>query len=86
VRAVMDKRVFDHGAWMMRAYALGMGAGTQVFTHLPWLLFPSINWEWARTIFMGEGWILNLAIAEWIIRRKPEWVGVGAVKTQPTQK
>jgi uncharacterized membrane protein len=65
------KRDFtDHASWMIRAYAIGLGAGTQVFTHLPWLFFPSIQGEAARTIMMGAGWVINLAVAEWIIRRQ----------------
>ncbi|GAB4581962.1 MAG: DUF2306 domain-containing protein [Anaerolineales bacterium] len=59
-----------HGAWMIRAYAIGMGAGTQVFTHLPWFLFPSIHGELARTLMMAAGWVINLLVAEWIIRKK----------------
>jgi hypothetical protein len=59
-----------HGAWMMRAYALGLGAGTQAFTHLPWFLFPSIHGETARTLCMAAGWILNAAVAEWLIARR----------------
>ena len=27
-----------HGQWMTRAYAIGLGAGTQVLTHFPWFL------------------------------------------------
>jgi hypothetical protein len=27
----------SHGAWMIRGYAIGMGAGTQVLTHMPWV-------------------------------------------------
>jgi uncharacterized membrane protein len=61
-----------HGAWMIRAYASGLGAGTQVFTHLPWILFPSIQGELARTIMMGAGWVVNLLVAEWIIRKQRE--------------
>lgn len=58
-----------HRAWMMRGYALGLGAGTQVITHLPWFLFPSIRGELARTLFMGAGWAINLAVAERFIAR-----------------
>lgn len=54
---------------MMRSYALGLGAGTQVFTHIPWLLFPSIQGELARTLCMAAGWGINLAVAEWLISR-----------------
>src|SRR5262245_1172511 len=61
-----------HGIWMIRAYAIGLGAGTQVFTHLPWILFPSIQGELARTLMMGAGWVINLILAEWIIRKQRE--------------
>jgi uncharacterized membrane protein len=69
IRAVQRRDFPRHGAWMMRAYALGLGAGTQVFTHLPWFLFPSIRGELARTLFMGAGWAINVAVAEWLISR-----------------
>ncbi len=59
-----------HGAWMMRAYALGLGAGTQVLTHLPWFIFvggkPS---EAPRAVMMGAGWLINMIVAEYLIRR-----------------
>jgi uncharacterized membrane protein len=58
-----------HRAWMIRAYALGLGAGSQVFTHLPWFLFPSIQGELARALCMGAGWAINLAVAEHLISR-----------------
>jgi hypothetical protein len=59
-----------HGNWMMRGYAIGMGAGTQVFTHLPWLLFFGPADEFTRALLMGAGWVINLAVVEWIIYRK----------------
>jgi uncharacterized membrane protein len=68
--AVMRRDILRHRAWMMRAYALGLGAGTQVLTHLPWFLFPSVQGELARTVFMGAGWAINLAVAEWLISRE----------------
>lgn len=67
--AVLRRDIPRHQAWMMRGYALGLGAGTQVFTHLPWFLFPSIQGEMARALFMGAGWAINLAVAEWLILR-----------------
>jgi uncharacterized membrane protein len=65
--AIRRRDIPCHRAWMMRGYALGLGAGTQVLTHLPWYLFPSIRGELARTLFMGAGWAINLAVAEWLI-------------------
>ena len=70
VVAVMKGDIPRHRAWMMRGYALGLAAGTQAFTHLPWFLFPSIHGEWARTLCMSAGWIINLAVAEWLIARE----------------
>jgi uncharacterized membrane protein len=67
--AAIRRRIPAHRAWMMRAYALGLGAGTQVFTHLPWFLFPAIQGETTRAVLMGAGWALNLAVAEWLVSR-----------------
>lgn len=60
----------SHGAWMIRAYAIGMGAGTQVFTHLPWLLFVGQLDQVSRAILMGGGWVINVIVAEWAIHRR----------------
>lgn len=67
--AARQKDFKGHSAWMIRAYAIGLGAGTQVFTHVPGLLFPFIMGELARTLMMGAGWVINLAVAEWGIRK-----------------
>jgi reactive intermediate/imine deaminase len=68
--AIRRRDVPLHQAWMIRGYALGAGAGTQVLTHLPWFLFPSIHGETARAVCMGAGWAINLSVAEWLIRRE----------------
>ena len=68
--AIRKRDIPDHRAWMMRGYALGLGAGTQVFTHLPMFLIPSLQGELARTLCMGAGWVINLAVAEWLISRE----------------
>ena len=69
IDAIRRRKFSEHGDWMIRAYALGMGAGTQVLTHLPWFIFPSIQGEAARSLFMAAAWIINLGVAEWIIRK-----------------
>ncbi|WP_437288239.1 DUF2306 domain-containing protein [Sorangium sp. So ce406] len=58
-----------HGAWMLRGYAIGLGAGTQVLTHLPWVLLAGQPNEGVRALLMGAGWVINVAVAEWIIHR-----------------
>lgn len=71
VRTIQRGDVAAHQAWMLRAYALGLGAGTQALTHLPWFLFPAIRGETARAVGMVSAWVINLAIAEWWLARRP---------------
>lgn len=70
--AIVRRRFAEHGAWMTRAYALGMGAGTQVLTHLPWIIATgTLPTGYIRDAAMASAWILNLAVAEWLLRRSP---------------
>ena len=68
VTAIRKRDITRHRAWMTRAYALALGAGTQVFTvGFGEALFGT---GVIRTdLMMGAGWVINLAVAEWIIRR-----------------
>jgi uncharacterized membrane protein len=69
--AVRRRDFAAHGAWMIRGYAIGMGAGTQVFTHLPWFILVGAQPpELPRALMMGAGWVINAAVAEWIIRTR----------------
>ena len=70
--AALRRRDFAaHGEWMTRAYAIGLGAGTQVLTHLPWfLLVDHRPGEGPRSVMMGTAWVINVIVAEWVIRRR----------------
>jgi uncharacterized membrane protein len=68
--AIRRRDLANHRAWMMRAYAVGLGAGTQALTNIPLALFPSIRSEAARTLCMAAGWVINMVVAE-ILLRKP---------------
>lgn len=70
LNAIRQRRYADHGAWMLRAYALGMGAGTQVLTHMPYFVLMGTPAEGSRAVLMGTGWLINVAVAEWVIRRR----------------
>lgn len=66
--AIRRRNIARHRAWMTRAYALALGAGTQAFTvGFGGAVFGT---GVVRTdLMMGAGWAINLAVAEWIIRR-----------------
>ena len=57
-----------HRAWMTRAYALALGAGTQVFTQGTGSALFGTS-ELSTDLSLGAGWAINLTVAEYIIRR-----------------
>jgi uncharacterized membrane protein len=68
VTAIRRRDIVHHRAWMTRAYALALGAGTQVFTKG---IGPAIfgTSQLVLDLSLGAGWVINLAVAEYIIRR-----------------
>jgi hypothetical protein len=70
VAAIRQRDVSRHRAWMMRGYAIGLGAGTQVFTQWAGEAIMGPPGELDRALLMGAGWAINLAVAEWAIRRR----------------
>ena len=69
VAAVKGGDIATHRTWMIRAFALGQGAGMQVVVLLPWMLFigkPSIL---QRDVLMSSAWLINLVFAEMAIHR-----------------
>lgn len=70
VAAIRRRDFARHGVWMIRGYAIGLGAGTQVLTHVPWILILGTPGELPRALLMGAGWVINLVVAEWIIRKR----------------
>ncbi|RYC13040.1 DUF2306 domain-containing protein [Nocardioides zhouii] len=74
VRAVLGGDIRTHQRWMARAYAIAQGAGTQALVLGPMIVVlnqqgidqPGGNLKAAG---MGFAWVLNLAVAEWLVRR-----------------
>jgi hypothetical protein len=69
LRAILRRDVRTHRVWMMRGYAIGMGAGTQVFVFVIWALVAGEPSETATIALMAAAWVINLAVAEVAIRR-----------------
>ncbi len=67
--SIRQRNVPQHQAWMTRAYAIGMGAATQVLTGIVGaLILGNVN-EFENALLMGAAWVINLAVAEWSIRK-----------------
>ena len=68
--AILRRDIVRHSSWMIRAYAIGQGASTQGLMIMSWIAIsggePS---GLTRDVMMTFAWIINIAIAEWIIRK-----------------
>ncbi len=67
--AVRRRQYLRHRAWMIRGYALGLGVGTQVLTLLVGEIVLGPPEAMARGSLMGAAWVINLVLAESVIRR-----------------
>jgi hypothetical protein len=68
--AIRRRDVARHRAWMIRGYAIAQGSGTQLLTSVSWLLLVGKPEGLSRALLMGVGWVINVAVAERIIRRR----------------
>lgn len=79
--AIRRGDVARHLAWMTRAYALALGAGTQVFTQgIGTAVFGTSELDTA--LMLGAGWGINLAVAEYVIRRRTSGRRTGRARTK----
>ena len=67
--AIRRRDVARHRAWMIRAYAIALAAGAQVFTLGIGEAIVGKS-DTSSALFAGAGWVINLAVAEWVIRRR----------------
>jgi uncharacterized membrane protein YozB (DUF420 family) len=66
--AIRRRDTTAHRAWMIRAYALAVAAGTQAFTQgIGEATFGTSDLSTALSV--SAGWVINVAVAEWAIRR-----------------
>ena len=70
VAAVRAHDMRGHRAWMIRAYAIGMGQGTVALVMFPIYLITGEPPVGLATDLVVVGvWLLNIALAEWVVRR-----------------
>jgi hypothetical protein len=81
--AIRRRDVDGHRAWMIRAYALAVGAGTQVVTQgIGEAAFGTSDLSTGLSV--SAGWVVNAAVAEWVIRR-PARTGRATGRTATTR-
>ena len=67
--AVLRRDIRTHQRWMARAYAVAQGAGTQALILGPMVLFSGQPSGALKATGMGTAWVINLAVAEWLVRK-----------------
>jgi uncharacterized membrane protein len=67
---VRRKNITAHKAWMMRAYALGQGAGTQALILAPYVGLIGQPNQITRDVLMTAAWVINVIFVEWLLRRR----------------
>lgn len=70
VIAIRRRDYVRHGSWMTRGYAVGVAAGTQALVILTWMLLVGTPDELTRALLMTAAWVINLAVAEYVISRR----------------
>jgi uncharacterized membrane protein len=68
--SILRRNVARHEAFMIRAYALGQGAGTQVLVLGPWMMFSGESGGPTRDLLMTLAWAINVVVAERLIRSR----------------
>ena len=69
VRAILRGNVARHRAWMIRGYAVGVGAATQRLLMLPMFLILGDMSELLIGVMVWFGWGLNVVVAALSLRR-----------------
>jgi uncharacterized membrane protein len=71
VLSAMRSNIVAHRAWMMRAYAVALGASTTALIQAPWLLTVGLPSPHIFALATGGAWMINLIIVQWLIDRRP---------------
>ncbi len=70
ITAIRRRDILGHRAWVIRAYAVGMGLGTVSLVFFPiYLVTGAPPQGLGPDILFVASWSLNIGFAEWVIRR-----------------
>ena len=68
--AALDRDIASHRAWMMRAYAIGLGGSTTAILLGGWLVFYGTPSSKVFALGTGAAWVINLIVVQRIINPK----------------
>ena len=89
VAAARAHDMLRHRAWMIRAYAIGMGQGAVALVMFPiYLITGQPPMGLVTDIVVVGMWLLNIALGEWVVRRLafPRPLQPVITVTQPDQR
>ena len=69
VAAILRRDVHTHQRWRARAYAVAQGSGTQTLILGPMVFLVGQPSGALKATGMGAAWVINLLVAEWLVRR-----------------
>jgi uncharacterized membrane protein len=69
-RAIRRRDVVAHRAWVTRAYAIGVAAGTQAVFYGLWVGIVGPVGVTGKALLLGAAWVFNLVVAERIVLRR----------------
>ena len=64
-----DRDIAKHRKWMMRAVAFGLGPATQRVVIIPYFLIFGIPDDWMIGLVIWMGFLINLAVVEFVLAR-----------------
>lgn len=70
MRAILSKDVVRHRAWMLRAFAIGLGVSTMRFYFIPMYALFGLPSNFHIGLGMWIGFGVNVVVAEFILRRE----------------
>jgi uncharacterized membrane protein YozB (DUF420 family) len=68
--AILRRDIQGHRAWMVRGYAIGLGAATQMLLLMVAEIVAGRPNELTHDSLMALSWVINVAVAEWAIRQR----------------
>ena len=83
-RTMHNVPYIDNAPCSARAYAIGLGAGTQLLTLAVGEIIAGPPSELGRAFLIGAAWVINLAVAEWTTRKPSARVPVERATRVPS--